>query len=407
MVVSEKFHSDVVKFQIDGIKMIGNNRSGAIIGLDENGSKFVEGIIEGENIDITEDNQILYKAFKDGQFFSTEDNENKIVSAYFHVTDRCNFHCVGCYSYVDERNNKKDLSIDQLYHELDELALNGVKSIVISGGEPFIREDIGEVCEYAKRLGIVTNIITNGTMPHDRYRKALPFIDEISVSVDGYNEKTSFIRDKGTMPRVLETVKMLKEHGARVNLIFTLHHKNAAYLNQYKLLAEQLGVTYNFSILTASPCDKTFSDYILRKEDFDFVEKFLEHNNVLITDSAMENLGLSCKSRCGAGKFLISIGADGTVYPCHMLHIKNLSLGNVLNSRLSEIVFKKSNPFLELDIHSIKGCSSCKYGTLCGGGCRARSYLQTGSIYENSDICSVSYNNLDKKFTNLKKAYGL
>ncbi|MBE5841271.1 MAG: radical SAM protein [Butyrivibrio sp.] len=408
MAVLEKFHSDVVNFQIDGIRMIGNNRTGSIIGLDDNGTNFVENIARGEEIDVTGENEILYSALKEGHYFvEDEKSENKIVSAYFHVTDRCNFHCLGCYSYVDSRNSKKDLSIEQLFYELDELAENGVKAIVISGGEPFLREDIDEICKYAKKLGMITNIITNGTMPDIRYKKALPYIDGISVSVDGYNEKTSFIRDKGTMPIVLGTVKMLKEQGANVNLIFTLHHKNASYLYHYKKLAEQLEVTYNFSILTASPKESIFADYVLRKEDFDYMEKFLNHNKAVITDSAMESEGLSCKSRCGAGKLLVSIAADGTVYPCHMLHVQELSLGNVLDSKLRDIVFNENNPFLNLDIHNIKECDSCKYGNFCGGGCRARSYLQTGSIYKNSDICGVSYNNLDRKFTGLKKAYGL
>jgi len=408
MVVFEKFHSDVVNFQIDGIQMIGNNRTGSIIGLDEKGTKFVEKISRGEEVDISSNNQILYKALKDGCYFiENSQSENKIISAYFHVTDRCNFHCVGCYSFVDERNKKKDLELNQLLYELDQLAENGVKAIVISGGEPFIRQDIDKICKHAKKLGMLINIITNGTMPHDRYKKALPYIDGINVSVDGYNEKTSFIRDKGTMPLVLETVKMLKDQGANVNLIFTLHHQNAPFLNQYKKLAEQLDVTYNFSILTVSQEDKVFADYILKKDDFDYVEKFLEHNRVLISDSAMENEGLSCKSRCGAGKLLVSIAADGTVYPCHMLHVKELSLGNILDNKLTDIIFNEKNPFLNLDIHSIKGCNTCKYGNLCGGGCRARSYMQTGSIYNNSDICGVSYKNLDKKFTGLKKAYGL
>jgi hypothetical protein len=96
MAVLEKFHSDVVNFQIDGIRMIGNNRTGSIIGLDDNGTNFVENIARGEEIDVTGENEILYSALKEGHYFvEDEKSENKIVSAYFHVTDRCNFHCLG------------------------------------------------------------------------------------------------------------------------------------------------------------------------------------------------------------------------------------------------------------------------------------------------------------------------
>lgn len=408
MEAKEKFHSDVIRFEIDGIRMIGNNRTGSLIGLDDNGSKFVQEIMDGKNPEVAENIQPLYYAFRDGRFFSSDgEKENKLVSAYFHVTDRCNFHCVGCYSYVDGRNCKKDLALEQICRELDELAENGLEVIVFSGGEPFLREDIDQICKYAKDLGMYTKIITNGTMPHDRYKKALPYIDRISVSVDGYNERVSFIRDEGTMPKVLETVRMLKDEGAVVNLIFTLHHKNANYLYEYRQLAEDLGVTHNFSMLTTSPDDEAFKDYILTDEDFEIVKEYVNHNKAVITDSAMESEGLSCKSRCAAGKMMVSIAADGTVFPCHMLHVDELKLGNLLDKKLKDIIYSDTNPFLNLDINSLESCKSCKYAYLCGGGCRARSYLSTGSIYKNSDICDLSYSHLDKKFTSLKKVYGL
>lgn len=408
MVVKERFHVDVVKFEVDGVSMIGNNRTGTLIGLNEDGKKFVEEIYDLEEVEVSKEVEQLYQALKSGYYFENEDkNNNRIVSAYLHVTDNCNLHCIGCYSYVEERNKKKDLTYEEICHELIELAANGVKIIVISGGEPFIRTDIDLICKYAKSLGMVVQIITNGTMPHERYLKALPFIDAISVSVDGYNKDVHFIRDKGIMPKVLDTVKFLKENHPKINLIFTLHRKNAQYMQQYVNLANDMNTTFNFSMLTASPFDKVFSEYTLRKEELDMVEDFLKYNKVKITDSAMEGESLSCKSRCGAGKLLVSVAADGTIYPCHMLHIEKLKLGNVLERDLSSIIFNKDNPFLDLDINKIEGCVDCKYGNFCGGGCRARSYLATGSIYAKADICEVSYNTLDNKFKNLKKTYGL
>ncbi len=408
MTVSERFHSDVIRFAIDGIEMIGNNRTGSLIGLDNNGVAFVSEILADKSPEITEGLEPLYQALKTGRFFKgNTEKENRILSAYFHVTDRCNFHCVGCYSYVNERNCKIDLSFEQICYELDELSENGVGLIVISGGEPFIRDDIDQICKYAKSLGMITRIITNGTMPHDRYKKAIPYLNQISVSVDGYNENVSFIRDKGTMPKVIETVKMLKNEGAAVNLVFTLHHLNSSYLNEYRMLAESLGVTHNFSILTTSSDDEALADYVLNKEDFDKVNEYLKQHRAIITDSALESEGLACKTRCAAGKMMVSIAADGTVYPCHMLHVDELKLGNLICTKLRDIVFSESNPFLNLDIHSIEDCKICKYGYLCGGGCRARSYLSRGSIYKNSDICEMSYKDLDKKFTRLKQMYGL
>lgn len=249
MIIKEKFHVDVVKFEVDGINMIGNNQTGSLIGLNADGNKFVENIYNFGEGELSKETELLYDALKKGNYFEDkEKNANRIVSAYVHITDRCNLHCVGCYSYVEKRNKKKDLTLEEICYELNQLAENGVRIIVISGGEPFIREDIDMICKYAKDLGMVVQIITNGTMPQERYLKALPFIDAISVSVDGYQENIHFIRDEGIMPNVLETVRFLKSHKAKVNLIFTLHKKNAPYMEQYMKLANELGTTFNFSI---------------------------------------------------------------------------------------------------------------------------------------------------------------
>lgn len=407
MVIKEKFHDDVVRFEVDGINMIGNNRNGSLIGLNNEGNKLVENIYNIGEFEVSQETEQLYETLKEGYYFEDETKHNRITSAYVHVTDNCNLHCIGCYSYVEERNKKRDLSYRDICYELDQLAENGVKIIVISGGEPFIREDIDLICKYAKDLQMVVQIITNGTMPHERYLKALPFIDAISVSVDGYEEDVHFIRDQGIMPKVLETVRLLKKHKAKVNLIFTLHRKNAPYMKKYLKLANDLGTTFNFSMLTASPSDEAFKEYTLGKNEFDMIEEFLKYHRTIITDSVMEGESLSCKSRCGAGKLLISIGADGTIYPCHMLHVDSLKLGNIFKKNLQSIIFCDNNPFLNLDINRIDGCSQCKYGNFCGGGCRARSYLETGSIYSKSDICEVSYHILDKKFNRLRTTYGL
>lgn len=97
------------------------------------------------------------------------------------------------------------------------------------------------------------------------------------------------------MPKVIETVKFLKCHKEAVNLIFTLHRRNAPYMQKYLELAENLGTTFNFSMLTTSPDDKIFQDYILSDKELHMIEEFLRYNHARISDSAMEE-SLSCKS---------------------------------------------------------------------------------------------------------------
>lgn len=61
------------------------------------------------------------------------------------------------------------------------------------------------------------------------YEVVLPYIDALNISIDGYDDKTSFIRDKGIMKRVLDTVERLKEK-IPIKLIVTLHKKNVPFM---------------------------------------------------------------------------------------------------------------------------------------------------------------------------------
>ena len=171
-------------------------------------------------------------------------------SAYLHVNDRCILHCIGCYSYVENRNNKKELSYEEICNILKKLKESGVKGIVISGGEPFLRDDMGKICRYIKEELRIEKLctITNGTLDIDRYASAIDYIDEFNISIDGYNEQVQYIRDKGIMPLVLSNINRIKELTPNINLIVTLHKKNYKDMGKYNELAEGLGVSYSFSI---------------------------------------------------------------------------------------------------------------------------------------------------------------
>ena len=332
-------------FDIDGIHMLGNFDNGAVIGLDDEGFAYEE-TADSKLCDEKKQAEID-NAMKEMGFLDKE-QEKKIDAAYLHVIDACNLHCVGCYSFIEDRNTSKKLSCDEIKKILDGLKQVGVQKIVISGGEPFIRNDLEEICKYAKevcRFEFLT-IITNGTMNIERYYPVLRYINQLNISIDGYSEKTYFIRDKGIMPKVLDTVRRLKDL-IEINMIVTLHRKNIKYMKEYNELAKKMGVRFSFSIFTVDETNPLFNEYVLSDIDLIEIERILMELNI---DASIEDIPIGgeailCRSRCEAGNKLISIDARGDVYPCHMLHKKELLLGNSLKQEIRDIVFSETNPF--------------------------------------------------------------
>ncbi len=74
-------------------------------------------------------------------------------------TMKCNYNCIGCYSRG--RMEDDELSTEELYNLFSEAENLGVPSVVVTGGEPFLRNDLLPIIENHRNLLFV--VITNGS----------------------------------------------------------------------------------------------------------------------------------------------------------------------------------------------------------------------------------------------------
>ena len=99
------------------------------------------------------------------------------------VTERCNLRCRYCQVW---KHPHAELSTDEFKLVIRRIYEMGVLILSFTGGEPFMRDDIFELIDFAVKIGFVTGITTNGTMSLDKYKALLKTnIDRISVSLDG------------------------------------------------------------------------------------------------------------------------------------------------------------------------------------------------------------------------------
>src|SRR6185312_9565993 len=82
---------------------------------------------------------------------------------WFEVTRACDLRCTHC--YIDAgKKRANELSTREVFAALDDLAALGAFSLVLAGGEPYLRRDFPEILEYAASLGFVIAIVTNGSL---------------------------------------------------------------------------------------------------------------------------------------------------------------------------------------------------------------------------------------------------
>lgn len=387
-----KFTDKVIQFELGGVDIIGNIDNGSYCGLSSQGSKIVEKISNGDSLTIVDklQNKELIKFLEKSGFFSSL-MDRKIPSAYLHVTNKCNLKCIGCYSEVNTRNTIDDLSLESIKLTLHKLNKIGTEYLVISGGEPLIRKDLYEILKYAREeVGFkYIVILSNGMLlTEETAMKLSQVVDEYSISMDAFNETCpSYIRGDNIFNQLKEAIVIAKRYFKAVNILPTLHRKNIDNVLDYLELANSLNVNISFSILTCN-IDSVTADLIPMRNQLEVLGlKFIPGEQLVLKKNDVNEFSMTACTKCGIGEEIISVAADGKVYPCHMCHVDELSLGNICDEEVENILQNRSELLEGVNVDEIEECNKCRYRYLCGGGCRARAYLNTKSLLKPDPYC--------------------
>ena len=140
------------------------------------------------------------------------------------VTKKCNYRCAGC--NVWKEPSEKELSAEEIKKGLDILKELGIAELVISGGDPLLRDDIDEIIDYATKY-FFTTVYDNGSMAAKKI-DCLRNVDFVAISIDSLDEaKNDSIKNvPGAWKRAMETVETLHREGINVSVTPTISQKN-------------------------------------------------------------------------------------------------------------------------------------------------------------------------------------
>ena len=147
------------------------------------------------------------------------------------VTRKCNYRCAGCNVWKEQ--DQGELSAADIKKGLDILKNLGIVELVISGGDPLLRDDIGEIIDYATKL-FVTTVYDNGSMAAKKI-DLLRKVDFVAISIDSLDEaKNDEIKNvPGAWKRAMETVETLHNKGINVSVTPTISQKNLYEISRY------------------------------------------------------------------------------------------------------------------------------------------------------------------------------
>lgn len=152
-------------------------------------------------------------------------------TASFHLVKPCNMACKFCYATFQDFKVTKQLSAIDSFNILSKLKDAGLQKITFAGGEPLLYKYLYEVIEYAKNIGLVTSIITNGSLlTNDFMQKCFGKLDWIGVSIDSIDfEKNRLIgRVAKNNPDYFSLIKSIKDYGfkLKINTVVNKHNED-------------------------------------------------------------------------------------------------------------------------------------------------------------------------------------
>lgn len=141
------------------------------------------------------------------------------IAVNFHLYKPCNYRCRFCFATFRDIQGQLPLSGARLLLRL--LREAGTEKINFAGGEPTLHPYIGELICEARRLGLVTSIITNGARLDALLDAHAEAIDWVGLSVDSGHEDIQAALGRGRgghVARSLVHAQRIHQLGIRLKL---------------------------------------------------------------------------------------------------------------------------------------------------------------------------------------------
>lgn len=337
------------------------------------------------------------------------------------VTRSCHLNCKHCRAAARFGPYPNELSTEECFHFLDDVASFSRPIMILTGGEPMLREDIFDIAAHGSRLGLRMVMSPCGLlMTEENTRRMLEVgIKRISLSLDGADPAThdGFRGMPGAFEGVMRAVELARQVGMEFQINTTISQHNLQQLPEILALSLRLGaVTWYPFLLVPTGRGSTLVEWEISPEEY-------EQTLAWIYDQ-QEAYSIPIKPTCAAhyqrvfrqkawaqGKKAAgqphgsapSSGLDAMTKGCmggssfaFVSHVGKVQICGFLETECGDIrkepfsrIWNTSPVFLEMRNEDGYGgrCGVCEFRRVCGG-CRARAFAMTGNYLAEEPFCT-------------------
>lgn len=325
------------------------------------------------------------------------------------ITKRCKMGCLHCRASASAAAYPDELSTRRCKQIIDEISFLGPCVLILSGGDPLLREDIFEIASYAtsKKLRVVMAVNPDTLDRQKLMQIKKSGVKRISISLDGAEEKLhdTFRGVTGAFALAKKAMQLARRVGVEFQINTTVTSYNFQQIPQIMDLAVKMGAnSFHPFFLVPTGRGENLKDKELSPQQYEQILIYLSQNQekfpleIKVTCAPhyyriLHQQGKLLRKKegtdqmisgCLGGVSFCFISNVGEVQPCGYLQVK---AGDLTKKSFGEI-WIKSPIFVELrDRRKLKGkCRICKYRKICGG-CRARAFAITGDYMQEEPYC--------------------
>ncbi len=316
------------------------------------------------------------------------------LSVHLDLTYRCNERCVHCYLDHDDHG---ELTREEVFRVLRELACAGTLILTLSGGEPLLRPDFFAILQYARALTFSVKIKSNGLLIGPSQASLLREYGVQQVQISIYSHKAE-VHDgitlvRGSLERSLDAIRRLRSYGLSVTMATPLMSQNFGDYPGVRALAAELGVPVTIDP-TITPKIDGDTEVLRHRISGEQVQSVFRDSALVgdvqkFSECAPVDQDDLMSYPCSAGHTFCYISPYGDVYPCVQFP---LPCGNVRQQTIKSIWW--DSPEMErvrsIRIGDLHTCSSCANAGGCSR-CPGLAYMEGDMYGPSSADCEKSF----------------
>jgi len=331
------------------------------------------------------------------------------------TTRNCNLACIHCRASATTGPYTGELDTAEAFRLLDQIGEIAKPIIILTGGEPLLRDDIFDIAAYGTQKGFRMVMAPNGTLVTEDIANKLVAagIKRISISLDGATAQShdNFRKVDGAFEGAVNAMKIAKKVGLDFQVNTTITKTNLDQIPKIQQLAVERGaVAHHIFLLVPTGRGKYIVDTEISAAEYEQTLNWFydqkdktpldlkatcapHYYRILRQRAKKEGKSISFKTHgldavtrgCLGGIGFCFISHRGDVQPCGFL---TADCGNVRQRSFADI-WRRSDVFTALrDYDRLKGkCGPCEFNRVCGG-CRARAFEATGDFLAEEPLCS-------------------